>query len=212
VSEPEPPPKVVQKPVAAASLSGTVTGGAPGPGGTVVLLRRASGATPRPKPAKGKQIIQRGKTFIPHVLVVPVGTTVEFLNEDEISHNVFSLSRPNDFDLGLYKGGLAKTREFDSPGPVQLLCNIHSSMNGFVYVADTPWFGLADATGAFTIKGVPPGEYQLEAWHETASTPTRMAVRVEGDTRISLAVGGDKAPPPFVPDKYGKPRQVQLGY
>ena len=211
VAEPEAPR--VEKPAPFGSLSGVITGGgALGPGGTVVLLRRATGATPKPKPAKGKVIVQRGKTFVPRVLAVPLGTAIEFRNEDEISHNVFSLSRPNDFDLGLYKGGLVKTQQFDAPGPVQLLCNIHTSMVGYVYVSDTPWFAQADAGGTFSIKGVPPGEYQLEAWHESASAPTRQAVRVEGDAHVSLTVNADKAGPTFVPDKYGKPRQVQLGY
>ncbi len=211
-SRPEPEAPRPERP-ALASLLGTVTGGgALGPGGTVVMLRRASGATPRPKPAKGKVVAQKGKAFVPRVLAVPVGTSVEFRNDDEISHNVFSLSRPNDFDLGLYKGGLAKDQPFDAPGPVQLLCNIHTSMIGWIYVVDTPWFAQADANGSFVIKGVPPGDYQLEAWHESAATPTRQSLRVEGETRLSLAVGGDRPQPAFVPDKYGKPRQSQLGY
>ena len=178
----------------------------------MVFLKRAAGSTPKPKPGKGKVIVQRGKAFWPRVLAVPQGTAIEFRNEDEISHNVFSPSKPNEFDLGLYKGGLSKSQTFDSPGPVQLLCNIHTAMVGYVYVVDTPWFAQADGTGAFSIKGVPRGDYVLEAWHESASTPVRQPLRVEGDAQIALTVGGDKAQPAFVPDKYGKPRQVQLGY
>lgn len=212
---PEPqsaPPKPPERP-AVAALQGVVAGGgALGPGGTVIVLRRLGAATPRPRPATGKVIVQRGKTFVPRVLAVPVGTAVEFLNEDEISHNVFSLSKPNDFDLGLYKRGLARSKQFDTPGPVQLLCNIHTSMVGYVFVADSPWFAQADSSGAFAIRGVPPGEYQLEAWHEAAGSVTRQNVRIEGDLKVALTVGGDKSQPAFVPDKYGKPRQVQLGY
>jgi plastocyanin len=210
-AEPE-PSKPAERP-ALATLTGVVSGGgALGPGGTVVFLKRASGPTPKPRPAKGKVVVQRGKAFLPRVLAVPLGTSVEFRNEDEISHNVFSLSKPNDFDLGLYKLGTGRAQQFDAPGPVQLLCNIHSAMIGFVYVVDTPWFAQADANGAFAIKGVPPGEYLLEAWHEAAASPTKQSVHLEGEAQVALTVGGDKASPGFVPDKYGKPRQVQLGY
>ncbi|MGC4114240.1 MAG: carboxypeptidase regulatory-like domain-containing protein [Myxococcales bacterium] len=217
VAEPEPAPPPHSAPAlrapAAGALSGVVTGGGSlGPGGAVIVLRRVGGTTPRPKPAKGKVVVQKGKTFVPRVLAVPVGTAVEFRNEDEISHNVFSLSKPSEFDLGLYKGGNSRAQQFDNPGAVQLLCNIHSSMIGYVYAVDSPWFAQADATGAFTIKGVPAGEYVLEAWHEAAAATTRLSVKVDGDTKVSVTVGGDKAQSGFVPDKYGKPRQVQLGY
>lgn len=209
-AEPEP---VAPRALSAGTLAGTVTGGgALGPGGAVVVLRRIGGPTPRPKPAKGKVVAQKNKTFVPRVLAVPVGTSVEFKNEDEISHNVFSLSKGSDFDLGLYKGGNSRAQQFDNPGPVQLLCNIHSSMVGYVYAVDSPWFAQADASGAFAIKGVPAGEYVLEAWHEAASAPTRQTVKVDGDAKVSLTVGGDRTQSGFVPDKYGKPRQVQLGY
>ena len=106
------------------SVSGTVSGGgAQGPGGAVVWLKRVGGETPRPAPARGKVVTQRNKTFIPHVLAVPVGTKVSFRNEDAIFHNVFSLSKPNDFDTGLYKQGATYTQTFKRagrrPDPVQ---------------------------------------------------------------------------------------------
>jgi plastocyanin len=197
------------------TVAGTVSGGGPtGPGGTVIWLKRSDGPTPRPSPARGKSINQLNKTFVPKVLPVTVGTTVTFKNEDELFHNVFSLSRPNDFDTGLYKGGESYTKTFNRAGPVQLLCNIHASMIGYVVVLDTPWYGQADAAGNFTIKGVPSGEYELEAWHEGSSKPTRMKVTVgeESLRGLGVRVAGDRKPPTSVPDKYGKARQVQLGY
>jgi plastocyanin len=217
---------VVDKPGTAASssaparvlpvtVSGTISGGgAPGAGGAVVWLKRANGDTPRPSPAKGKVISQRGKSFVPHVLAVPVGTKVDFRNDDAIFHNVFSLTRPNDFDTGLYKQGASYEQTFRKPGPVQLLCNIHSSMLGYVYVVDSPWYAQADATGAFTIRGVPPGEYEIEAWHEASSKTTKqkLTVAADGVRGLELRVGGDRRPPAFVPDKSGKPRQSHLGY
>jgi plastocyanin len=205
------PPARLPSVAVAGLISG---GGAAGPGGAVVWLKRANGETPRPAPARGKIVSQRGKTFVPHVLAVPVGTKVDFLNEDTIFHNVFSLSRPNDFDTGLYKQGGSSEQTFRKAGPVQLLCNIHSSMLGYVYVVDSPWYAQADAAGAFTIKGVPPGEYDVEVWHEGASKTTkqRVSVGADGVRGLELRVGGDRRPPAFVPDKSGKPRQSHLGY
>ena len=210
---PAPPPVAPVSP--AASVSGTLSGGGPqGPGGAVIWLKRANGETPRPAPAHGKVISQRGKMFVPHVLVVPVGTRVSFRNDDPIFHNIFSLSKPNEFDTGLYKQGATYTETFRHPGAVQLLCNIHASMFGFVFVVDTPYYAQAEASGAFNIKGVPPGEYELQVWHEAAAKPTveRLTVGAGGVHGLALRVGGDKRAPQFVPDKSGKPRQSHLGY
>jgi plastocyanin len=200
---------------ATVTVSGTVAGGGPqGPGGAVIWLKRANGETPRPAPARGKVITQRGKTFVPRVLVVPVGSKVAFRNDDPIFHNIFSLSKPNEFDTGLYKQGATYTETFRHPGAVQLLCNIHASMLGFVVVVDTPYYAQAEASGAFTIKGVPPGEYEIEVWHEASAKPTieRVSVGAAGLRGLALRVGGDKRPPQFLPDKSGKPRQSHLGY
>jgi plastocyanin len=201
--------------VALATVSGTVAGGGPtGPGGAVIWLRRVGGETPRPTAAHGKVVTQRNKTFIPHVLVVPVGTKVSFRNEDPIFHNIFSLSKPNDFDTGLYKQGATYQQTFKRAGVVQILCNIHSSMLGVIVVVDTPYYAQADGSGAFTIKGVPPGDYELRAWHEAASKlpEQRLSVGPGGTRGLSLQVGGDKRSPQFVPDKSGKPRQSHIGY
>jgi plastocyanin len=196
------------------TVSGLVTGGgAQGPGGAVVMLRRTDGPTPKPRAARVKAIVQKDKRFLPHVLAVPLGATVEFRNDDEIFHNVFSLSKPNDFDLGLYKSGAARERVFGSAGAVQLLCNIHSSMQAWVYVSDTPWFTQADGSGKFSVKNVPPGQYTVEVWHEWASKTATKAVKVAaGMEDVTLQVDGDRRPAAFVPDKSGKPRQPQLGY
>ncbi len=204
----EPPPKRLL------TVAGTVSGGgSAGPGGAVVFLKRVDGATPRPKPGKGRTVVQKDKRFEPRVLAVTVGTKVEFRNDDPLFHNVFSLSRPNDFDLGLYKGGTSESKTFETSGPVQLLCNIHSSMQGYVYVVDTPWFAQADGQGRFTIKGVPPGEYEVRVWHEMASKVTTTTAKLtDSSGPLSLSVDGDKGAPAFVPDKSGKPRQPQLGY
>ncbi len=200
---------------ARASVSGTVTGGGKmGPGGAVLWLIRKDGKTPKPKPLRGRFMEQLDKDFVPHILPVTTGTTVGFRNQDPIYHNVFSVNRPNDFDSGLFKQGSAYDKKFDKPGAVQILCNIHSSMLAYVVVLDSPWYGTSKRNGEFSIRGVPPGDYEMLAWHEASSNMNRIPVSVgsEGVKGLSVRVGGDRNAPTFVPDKYGKPRQSQLGY
>ena len=214
---------------ARASVSGTVTGGGKmGPGGAVLWLLRKDGKTPKPKPLRGRFMEQLDKDFVPHtVSSTPLyssaasdvykrqtGTTVGFRNQDPIYHNVFSVNRPNDFDSGLFKQGSAYDKKFDKPGAVQILCNIHSSMLAYVVVLDSPWYGTSKRNGEFSIRGVPPGDYELLAWHEASSNMNRIPVSVGSESvkGLSVRVGGDRNAPTFVPDKYGKARQSQLGY
>jgi plastocyanin len=209
------PPEPRASRSARVTVTGTVSGGGQGgPAGTVLWLRRIDGPTPAPAPLRGAYVGQRDKAFVPHVLVVPQGTRVEFRNDDRIYHNVFSIRDPNGFDGGIRSPGANFDRIFDKPGPVDLLCNIHSAMTGYVFVVDSPYYAKAGAGGAFTIRNVPPGRYTLEAWHEAAASNTtkRVTVGPEGLTGLTIAVGGSKRPAPFVPDKYGHPRQAQLGY
>jgi plastocyanin len=210
--EPEPPTARVVP--SSFVVSGTVTGGGShGPGGAVVVLRRTDGPTPRPRATRVKAVVQKDKMLRPHVLAVPVGATVEFRNEDELFHNVFSLSKPNDFDLGLYKSGAQREQVFGTPGPVHLLCNIHAAMNGWLYVSDSPWFAQADGNGRFTVKNVPAGAYEVEVWHEWSNSTVKQSLKVASTVSdLNIAVDGDRRAPAFVPDKAGKQRQPQLGY
>ena len=113
------PARPARSPDGRTTVNGVVSGGGQvGPGGAVVWLKRVDGSTPPPAPAAGRFITQRDKTFLPHVLAVPVGTTVEFRNEDRIYHNVFSLNKPNDFDAGIRASGTTYTRTFSKVGPV----------------------------------------------------------------------------------------------
>ncbi len=196
------------------AVSGLITGGGThGPGGAVIVLRRTDGSTPKPRPTRVKAVLQKDKRFLPHVLAVPQGATVEFRNEDELFHNVFSLSKPNDFDLGLYKSGAQREQVFATAGPVHLLCNIHASMNGWLYVSDSPWFAQADGQGRFSLKNVPPGQYEVEVWHEWSTALVKQQLKVgAGSNELTIAVDGDRRAPAFVPDKAGKQRQPQLGY
>jgi plastocyanin len=112
------------------------------------------------------QIAQMNKSFDPHVLVIQVGTPVQFPNKDPFLHNVFSLFDGKRFDLGFYEAGSSKTVHFDRPGVSFLFCNIHPEMSGAVVSVDTPYFGISDRNGRVTIQNVPDGRYQLNVWYE----------------------------------------------
>ena len=119
-----------------------------------------------PKPDKPlRVVVQQNAVFSPHVLPVQVGTTVEWPNEDDIYHNVFSFSEAKPFDLGLYKDEV-KRITFDTPGRVDVFCSIHKNMNCIILVQENPWFAAADAKGDYIIRDVPAGTYRLRAWHE----------------------------------------------
>lgn len=133
-------------------------------------LDRTDASTPRrPPPEKPPQLVQRHKTFEPHVLIVPVGTRVEFPNRDPFFHNIFSLYDGRRFDLGLYEAGTTRTVLFDRAGVSFLFCNIHAEMSAVVVSLDTPYFGLSDRSGNIVIRNVPNGRYQLNVWYEKAA-------------------------------------------
>jgi plastocyanin len=114
-----------------------------------------------------RAVAQHGAEFSPHILPVMAGTTVEWPNNDNIFHNVFSISDAKNFDLDLYKGNPPDKRvTFDTPGKVDVYCSIHANMSCVVLVLENPFFAVTDADGKFTIKNVPPGKYKLKAWHE----------------------------------------------
>ncbi|MGC2291181.1 MAG: hypothetical protein WA450_04540 [Candidatus Acidiferrales bacterium] len=108
---------------------------------------------------KGKppRLVQRNKTFEPHVLIVPIGTVVEFPNKDPFFHNIFSLYDGRRFDLGLYESGSKRTVTFDRPGVSFLFCNIHAEMSAVIVAVETPYFGLSDRSGRVIIPNVPDG-------------------------------------------------------
>ena len=115
------------------------------------------------------QLVQRNKTFEPHILIVPVGTVVEFPNKDPFFHNIFSLYDGRRFDLGLYEAGTKRSVRFDRPGISFLFCNIHAEMSAVVVAVDTPYFGLSDRSGNVIIRNVPNGRYQMSVWYERGS-------------------------------------------
>ena len=129
---------------------------------------------------------QRNESFVPHVLAVTAGTTVDFPNSDLTYHNVFSFTKGNRFDLGRYGRGRSKSVRFDRPGIVRVFCDIHSHMSAFVLVFGHRFFAVTDASGRYQIDGVPPGAYTLVAWNDGQPRETRTvtvpeAASVEAD-------------------------------
>ena len=114
------------------------------------------------------RLVQRNKSFEPHVLVVPVGSVVEFPNRDPFFHNVFSLFEGKRFDLGLYEASSTRDVVFDKPGISYIFCNIHSEMSAVVIAVSDPYYGISDARGRVSIPHVPPGRYTLRIWYEEA--------------------------------------------
>jgi hypothetical protein len=110
------------------------------------------------------------KAYAPHVVVVPAGSTVRFPNHDPFNHNVFSVSEPNSFDLGLYGRGETKSYTFEHPGLVRVYCNVHPRMVAYVQVMANPHYAQPGTDGAFVIENVPAGRYRLHVWHERIPT------------------------------------------
>ncbi len=123
-------------------------------------------------------IVQRNETFLPRVVAVPVGSEVDFPNDDPIYHNVFSLSRAKAFNLGRYPRGETKSQRFDRPGIVKVFCDIHSHMTATVMVFNHPWFAVPAEDGTFELPAVPAGDRQITAWHERLGDTT-LRLRVE---------------------------------
>jgi plastocyanin len=145
-------------------------------GGAVVWLTPLSGETAlsRNSPPSGRRVtlFQKNKRFDPHVLVVEVGSVVDFPNQDPFFHNVFSLFEGKRFDLGLYEAGETRSVRFDRPGICYIFCNIHSQMSAVVIVVNTPYFAKSNKSGEFEILAAAPGRYQLNVWAERCSPTT----------------------------------------
>jgi len=135
--------------------------------------------------ARHGTMAQRDERFVPHVLPVLVGAKVEFPNEDDVYHNVFSLSTaagPNGFDLGRYPKGDSRTVTFDRPGTVQVFCHIHSDMSASVLVLQNPYFTQPTDDHRYVIDGVPEGDYTIVGWHDRAKPVVRHVHVVAGQT------------------------------
>jgi hemoglobin len=191
--------------LAAGSLHGTIKiDGKPPSGLGVVMLWPEHGAKKRI--AKQRIVEQRGKTFAPHVMAVPVGSTVSFPNFDPIFHNVFSLSKAKPFDLGMYKNGETREVKLDKPGIVRLGCNLHANMSAYLIVVDAPHYVVVDSDGGFSFRSLAPGKYKVQAWNEQSSEATTASVTIKpgaNEDNLDLKGGGQA----ISPDKFGTARQ-----
>ncbi len=158
----------------------------------VIYLATSGGGNVALRPADS-EIAMHGKEYVPHVRVVPAGSSVSFPNQDPFRHNVFSNSPAGPFDLGLNPRGSAARNTFRRSGAYAIYCNIHSRMSAFVIAVGTPWFTQAGADGAFTLANVPPGRYVLHVWHERggeASRPIDVGAAGVGELAIQLDARG----------------------
>jgi plastocyanin len=156
---------------------------------SVVYLETAPRGAFEPTETPRAVMDQRNETFVPHVLAIPTGTTVDFPNSDRIYHNVFSLSKTEPFDLGRYATGRSKQVRFDRAGIVRVFCEIHSHMSAFILVFSHPFFAMTDAEGRYRIDNVPPGTYSVIAWNEgVSSDPSPVTVLNGAVAELDIAL------------------------
>ncbi|HET9886496.1 MAG TPA: hypothetical protein VFR10_03215 [bacterium] len=137
-------------------------------------------------PAKAPTMSQKDRMFTPAVLAIPVGTTVEFPNQDPYFHNVFSYSKIRTFDLGRYPKGKSEAVRFDKPGIVPVFCEIHYSMRAYIHVLATPYYTVSDISGKFTIPSVNPGSYDIHVWQENLAEIVEPLSVGDADVEIEL--------------------------
>jgi hemoglobin len=172
--------------------------------GLVMLWPKGGGGGARRSP-KTRVIEQRNKAFAPPLLAVPVGSTVAFPNLDAIYHNVFSVSKAQRFDLGMYKSGEMREMKFTKPGIVRVGCNIHANMSSYIVVVDAPHYVVAQQ-GEFSFRSLRPGKYRAQAWSEKSAAPLVTEVVVKpGGNSVVLDLKGGAAPGPST-DKFGASR------
>lgn len=159
-------------------------------GDAVVYLEGLADGKKFSPPATPLIMDQKDLVFVPHVLPVLMGTTVEFPNNDDLRHNVYSPSPAKRLNLGTYPPGATKKVTFDKPGIVKLLCNVHDEMLAFILVLENPYYALTDSSGRFTIPSVPPGRYPVKVWHEKFTAPAKTVEVVEDrPTQVEFQVG-----------------------
>jgi plastocyanin len=170
----------------AGSVAGKVSGAT---AGSVVWVDEPSGQ--REVSGKTFLIDQKGLLFNPHVLVVPVGATVEFLNSDKVAHNVFWIAvggnKKLGHNLGTWPQGEKRNFTFDAPGVVPVLCNVHPEMSAYVVVVPTSHYATTDASGTYEIRDVPDGAHNVTVWHEGMKQQSRQ-VTVSGATSADFSL------------------------
>jgi plastocyanin len=168
----------------------------------VVSFMPASGISGAVKLDTPREMAQQHITFVPHVLLVPVGAEVSFPNRDRVRHHVYSFSAAKRFELKLYSQEQTRTVQFDKAGVVALGCNIHDKMSGYIIVVDTPYAAQSDAGGRVTLKNVPDGPGILTIWAEGLKAPDNrlvQAMTLQGQRQASQVLDVRASPPMAMP-------------
>jgi len=156
--------------------------------GAVVYLKGVPGKI-RPKTAV---VEQKNIEFTPHVIAVPVGSTVSFVNRDHVNHDIFSDDTTKPLDINNSEHGIFKKVVFDKPGAVNLRCTLHAEMSGYVVVVDSNYYAVTGADGTFSIRNVPPGRYEVAAWSERLKNTKINTVTVKDDQTSSVVISLEK--------------------
>lgn len=171
--------------------AGTIHGKVSGVSGESVVYVEAVAGKTFPASTQHVLVDQKGLMFVPHIVAVAQGTTIDFLNSDSVAHNVFWISISGNkklgHNLGTWPKGQKQSFKFDNPGVIPLLCNVHPEMAAYVIVSPTPYFAQTDKSGEFKIENVPDGAYTVTAWHEGAKTKSN-AVKVIGDSAADFTL------------------------
>ena len=173
------------------SWAGEIEGKVSGMKGHSVVYVDAIAGKTFPAPKEHPVMDQKGLMFVPHIMAVQQGTTVEFLNSDTVQHNVFwpaiSGDKKAGHNLGTWPKGERRPYTFDKPGVVPLLCNVHPDMSAYLIVSPTPYFAETDDSGNYKIKDVPNGSYTMTAWHEGAKSQSQL-VTVSGSGKADFTL------------------------
>jgi hypothetical protein len=180
----------------------------------VIWLKPLQGAIP-PIPSTKYTLLQKEKMFTPHLLVVPVGSSVSFPNADPFFHNVFSLFDGRRFDLGLYEAGSTRSVTFSREGVSYIFCNIHPDMSAVVLSLTTPYFVTVDANGIFRLPDVPPGDYELHIWVEgrrddALNNLTRRVHIGSANADLGVIESGPRQQPATHLNKFGRPYDTEV--
>ncbi|MGC1453293.1 MAG: carboxypeptidase regulatory-like domain-containing protein [Candidatus Sulfotelmatobacter sp.] len=174
-----------------AASAGTISGKVSGVTGESVVYVEAIAGKTFPAPTEKPLIDQKGLMFMPHIVAVAQGTTVDFQNSDKVAHNVFWISvggnKKLGHNLGTWPQGEKRSFKFDNPGAVPLLCNVHPEMSGYIVVSPTPYFAVTDTSGSYKIDNVPDGSYTVTAWHEGAKNSSK-PVAVAGESKADFTL------------------------
>jgi len=162
--------------------------------GDVVVYLEGSGIKKEyPAPQELSILNQQNLVFLPRVLPIVKGTTIQFQNSDEVQHNVFAPGKVEKFNLGTWGKDGEKKRVFNVLGEIIILCNVHSEMVAYIVVLENPFFFKTDADGQFKIENIPPGDYELKTWHEKMKIdPQKITITSGETTEVNLELSKRK--------------------